>query len=68
MSSHVSLQSGITSTVSEKIRVPPQASTPEKEITNEIQDISLSVQPISECAVYLIDPSLYNTLPRSFPN
>ena len=46
-SSHVSLRSSSTSTVPERVRVPPHASTPEREITNQIQDISLSVQPIS---------------------
>jgi len=50
ISSHVLLQSSNTSTVPERVRIPPHASTPEKEIANQIQDISLSVQPISKFA------------------
>jgi len=49
-SSHMSLRSNSSSTVPEKVRVPPHASTPEKDITNQIQDISLSVQTISKCS------------------
>lgn len=39
-------QSLLHNTMTEKIRIPKHASTPEKFLTNQIQDVSLSIRPI----------------------
>ena len=39
-------QSLLHNTVTEKIRIPKHASTPEKFLSNQMQDVSLSIRPI----------------------
>lgn len=45
-------QSLLHNSIIEKFRIPKHASTPEKILTNQMQDVSLSIRPVGEQNIF----------------
>lgn len=66
-------QSLLHNTMTERFRIPKHASTPEKFLTNQMQDVSLSIKPVGEQNIFFncgiefeaVCPLLQNILVRT---